>query len=53
MQVGDDVVTMSAPGRFTVIAIDGAAVTIQNNEGVRKTVLTIHLRPLPRSTEPS
>jgi len=46
MQVGDEVITMGAPGRFRVIAIDGSMVTIENPEGVRKTVLVQHLRRL-------
>jgi hypothetical protein len=46
MEVGDTVVTMGAPGRFTVIAVTGALVTIENAEGVRKTVLDSNLRKL-------
>ena len=44
MEVGDTVVTMSAPGRFRVIAVDGATVVIESAEGVRKTVLATHVR---------
>ena len=44
--VGDTVVTMGAPGRFTVIAVDGELITIQNAEGVRKTVLGSNLRTI-------
>ena len=49
VQVGDDVVIMSAPGRFKVIAIDGAVVTIENAEGVRKVVLDSSVRNLEKS----
>jgi len=44
--VGDTVVTMSAPGRFTVIAVAGPLITIQNAEGVRKTVFESNLRKM-------
>jgi len=38
------VVTMSAPGTFKIIAIDGDRVTIQDAHGVRKVVLAQALR---------
>ena len=44
LEVGDTVVTMGAPGRFTVITVAGPLVTIENGEGVRKTVLESNLR---------
>jgi len=44
--VGDTVVTMAAPGRFTVLAVAGSLVTIQNAEGVRKTVVGSSLRSI-------
>ena len=44
VQVGDEVIIMSATGRFTVIAIDGPVVTIENAEGIRKSVLEAALR---------
>jgi hypothetical protein len=44
LQIGDQVVIMSAPGVFKIIAIDGPAVTIENAEGVRKLVLEGSLR---------
>ena len=47
MKVGDTVVTMGAPGRFKVIAVDHNAITIENEEGVRKTVRDVNLRTLP------
>ena len=46
MDVGDTVVTMGAPGRFTVITVAGPLVTIENGDGVRKTVLESNLRKL-------
>jgi hypothetical protein len=49
LQVGDHVVIMSAPGVFKVIAIDGAAVTIENTEGVRKLVLEGSVRTVERA----
>ena len=48
VQVGDEVVIMSAPGRFKVLAIDGPIVTIENADGVRKTVLEQSLRTLDK-----
>ncbi len=44
LQVGDTVVTMGAPGRFEVIAVNGEEVIIQNAQGLRKTVLERSLR---------
>lgn len=49
MQVGDEVVIMSAPGVFRVIAIDGRVVTIENADGVRKTVRDTTLRTVTRA----
>jgi hypothetical protein len=48
LRIGDEVVIMSAPGRFKVVAIDGGVVTIENAEGVRKTVIEQSLRALER-----
>jgi hypothetical protein len=48
LQIGDRVVIMSAPGVFKIIAIDGAAVTIENDEGVRKVVLQSSLRTIQK-----
>lgn len=47
LQIGDEVVIMSAPGRFRVVAIDGALVTIESAEGVRKTVFAQSVRTVP------
>ncbi|MFI5397290.1 MAG: hypothetical protein ACHQ9S_17255 [Candidatus Binatia bacterium] len=48
MQVGDEVVVMSAPGRFKVVAIDDSVVTIENAEGLRKTVLEQNVRTVDK-----
>jgi hypothetical protein len=44
VRVGEEVVTMSAPGRFTIVAIDGPLLTLENREGVRKTVHVTNVR---------
>lgn len=49
LEVGSDVVIMSAAGVFKVIAIDGPVVTIENADGVRKTVLDTSVRTIERS----
>jgi hypothetical protein len=38
---------MSFPGRFRVIAVDGNVITIENDIGVRKTVLEQSVRVMP------
>jgi len=48
VRVGDEVVIMSAPGRFRVIGCDGARITLENAEGVRKTVLEQSVRLVSR-----
>jgi len=48
MKVGDKVITMGAPGRFTVISVDGDALIIENDEGVRKTVRDVNVRIMPK-----
>jgi hypothetical protein len=48
IHIGDEVVVMTAPGRFKVVAIDGTVVTIENAEGVRKTVLEQSVRTVER-----
>ena len=50
VQVGDEVVVMSAPGRFKVIAIDDAVITLENAEGVRKHVLESNVRTVQKPT---
>lgn len=48
LQIGDEVVIMSAAGIFKVIAIDGPTVTIENAEGVRKLVLEASVRTIAK-----
>lgn len=48
LQIGDEVVIMSAPGVFRVIALDGGTVTIENGEGVRKLVLEGSVRTVAK-----
>lgn len=38
VQLGDEVVLMSFPGRFRVVAIEGQVLTIENDMGVRKRI---------------
>lgn len=44
IKVGDEVVVMSAPGRFKVIAVEGSRLIIENASGLRKTVLEQSVR---------
>lgn len=37
-QIGDEVLVMSTPGMFRVVAIDGPVLTIENAQGLRKDV---------------
>lgn len=46
-EIGQEVVLMSAPGRFRVVEVDGPYVTIENDLGLRKKVLDRALRTLP------
>jgi preprotein translocase subunit YajC len=48
LQVGDEVVIMSAPGVFKVIAVDGPTLTIENNDGIRKLVLQGSVRTVEK-----
>ena len=48
LQIGDEVVIMSAPGVFRVVAIDGQTVAIENAEGVRKLVLEGSVRTIAK-----
>ena len=44
LQVGQEVVLMSFPGRFRVLAVDGEVITIENDAGIRKQVLSRAVR---------
>ena len=37
-QIGDEVMVMSTPGTFRIVAIDGLVLTIENAQGLRKDV---------------
>lgn len=45
--VGDEVVLMSFPGRFQIVAIEGEVLTVENDSGVRKRVLAHSVRDVP------
>ncbi len=44
LQIGDEVIIMSAPGHFTVVGIDGDVLTIENDVGLRKQVFVQAVR---------
>ncbi|MBI1813458.1 MAG: hypothetical protein HYR72_00625 [Deltaproteobacteria bacterium] len=46
VRIGDTVVIMSAPGMFTVVAIDGQEVTIESAAGAQKIVLMQAVRTI-------
>jgi preprotein translocase subunit YajC len=52
VRVGDEVVVMSAAGRFRVVAVKDDVLTIENAQGVRKTVLEASIRSVAKR-EPS
>jgi hypothetical protein len=43
-QIGDEVIIMSAPGTWTVVAIDGDLLTIENTQGLRRQLLSAAVR---------
>ncbi|HLK12768.1 MAG TPA: hypothetical protein VKW76_15440 [Candidatus Binatia bacterium] len=47
IQVGDRVVSLSAPGIFTVVARRGTLITIESDRGVRLVVVEANLRRMP------
>ncbi len=47
LQVGQEVVLMSFPGRFRIVAVDGEVLTIENAMGIRKRVLEQAVRLMP------
>jgi hypothetical protein len=52
--VGEEVVVMSFPGRFRIIATDGRVLTLENDTGVQKRVLVQSVRNVPaRDSEQS
>ncbi len=52
-KIGDVVVTMSHPGPFTVVAIDGETLTITTAQGFQKQVLARHVRILEKPEPPA
>ncbi len=53
LEVGDRVVTMSYPGLFTVVAIDGDTVTITDDRQETRRVLESNVRKLTRDDSPA
>jgi hypothetical protein len=50
--VGDEVVLMSFPGRFRIVAIEGQVLMLENDAGVQKRVLSSSVRVVhPRQRE--
>jgi len=47
LEVGQEVVLMSFPGRFRIIDVDGDVITIENDAGIRKKVLAQAVRVMP------
>ena len=43
-QVGDEVIVMSTPGLFVIVAVDGDVLTIENEKGFRKQVFSQAVR---------
>jgi len=51
LEIGQEVVVMSAPGRFRILAIEGDLLTIESEAGVRKKVNRRAVRVLPAREE--
>jgi len=49
LEVGQEVVLMSFPGRFRVLEVEGHVITIENDLGMRKKVLDQAVRVMPPS----
>jgi hypothetical protein len=47
LQVGQEVVLMSMPGRFRIVEVSDDVITIENQLGIRKTVAERAVRVLP------
>lgn len=47
LHVGQEVVLMSFPGRFRVVEVEGDVLTIENDTGIRKKVLSQAVRVMP------
>lgn len=46
-EVGQEVLLMSAVGRFQIVVVDGDLLTIENAMGIRRTVLSRAVRLAP------
>lgn len=53
LQVDQEVLLMSSPGRFRVVAVNGDVVTIENQGGLRKRVLSGAVRVVPARADPT
>ncbi|HYD50405.1 MAG TPA: hypothetical protein VEB21_18755 [Terriglobales bacterium] len=49
MKIGDEVITMSAAGRFKIVAIEGDTLRITNAAGHQKLVHVANVRKVPPS----
>jgi hypothetical protein len=52
-EIGDEVVLMSAPGRFRIVAVDGPLLTVESESGVRKRVLVQAVRTVSPRKAPA
>jgi hypothetical protein len=43
-KVGQEVLLMSAPGRFRIVEVDGDVIIIENDAGIRRKVLEAAVR---------
>jgi hypothetical protein len=53
LKIGDVVVTMSHPGPFTIIGIDGDMLTIVTAQGLKKVVRSVNVRLLDKREPPA
>lgn len=53
LQVGQEVVLMSVSGRFRIVAVDGDVLTLENDTGVEKRVLSSAVRLMLSGTKAS
>ena len=49
LKIGDVVVTMSHPGPFTIVDIQGDVLTIETAQGLRKVVRSANVRQLEKA----
>lgn len=53
LELGQEVVLMSMPGRFRIVGIEGEILTLENDSGVRKQVLSQAVRGVPQRHNPA